>query len=476
MYIKTLLNESLLSVYHNKMINEGIKDHSDAATSCVTPQQLAKELNAELLRKNSKETSRVELGTKKVIYHRDHIEKYISKINGEYDVFKLQAQELTKKGEPVKTSGKVKDRKVDYNKLVGSFNKKTGFVPTAYAKFNYGYIESNNIPEDTAMFETAELNVDKFIELITTPPKQIFDHNPKMEKSDKGRNQRTVNTGLPAINGIIYDIESKIFRNINTCPGAGICQTVCYARKGFYGMNDGKIIKLIRRLNMLWNDHRAYYNMVLNELVAEANKIQSPKNIWDFDADNNDNSSGTDNKMSAEDIPTLVIRWNDAGDFFSDTYYQIAVRATEKLIKMGYKVKSYAYTKQAKYVNLANDNFIMNFSKGSKKSELEKVDLEKVKFSDIVPSELFKSIFVYKGSHIKVDKNEIPVFKPNGEKMLKQLMAKEYNIPLDRLKYQSELPNKEDEKFKYDVIVLPKGDSDIGAQRNDVHKTFLLVH
>ena len=67
-------------------------------------------------------------------------------------------------------------------------------------------------------------------------------------------------------------------------------------------------------------------------------------------------------------------------------------------------------------------------------------------------------------------------FKENGKELLRQIMSKEYNIDINRLKYQNELPDKEDGKFKYDVIVLPTGDTDIGAQRNDVHKTFLLVH
>jgi hypothetical protein len=42
--------------------------------------------------------------------------------------------------------------------------------------------------------------------------------------------------------------------------------------------------------------------------------------------------------------------------------------------------------------------------------------------------------------------------------------------------YQYELPSEEGDKFQYDVIVLPTGDTDIGAQRNDVQKTFLLIH
>jgi len=44
------------------------------------------------------------------------------------------------------------------------------------------------------------------------------------------------------------------------------------------------------------------------------------------------------------------------------------------------------------------------------------------------------------------------------------------------LKFQHELPYPEGKKFSYDVIVLPKGDSDIAAQRMDVHKTLLIVH
>ena len=64
----------------------------------------------------------------------------------------------------------------------------------------------------------------------------------------------------------------------------------------------------------------------------------------------------------------------------------------------------------------------------------------------------------------------LPNFIKGGAEELKRRVSKQYNVPLDRLKYQYELPAKEDEKFKYDVIVLPTGDSDIAAQRMDVHK------
>lgn len=460
--IKQLLNESLLSVYKNKKLNEGAEDHEGAISSCVTPQQLAKEMNAELNRKNTDEKQRVSLGTKKVIYHRNHIEDYLIKVEDVFDVYQLAPVELTKTGKPSKN-----ERKINFNRLIGVFNKDEGFTPTDFG-VKLGYKKSKNIPEDSAMSETAILNSEKFKNLITKEPKQIFDRNPKMEKGDKGRNQYTINTGLPAINGIVYDTKDNEFKHIKTCPGAGACELVCYARSGFYGMNDGKIIKLIRRLNLLWNNPKRYYQKAMEELISIASSKQTPKANWDFD--------NFDTDVSTNEGPQLVIRWNDAGDFFSETYFKIAKSATLQLVKLGYDVKSYAYTKQAKYIDLAGDSMVMNFSKGSKPSELAKVDLEKVKYSDIVPEELFKQVFVYKGAHIQVDNNEIPIFKEGGRELLKQLMSKEYNIPIERLKYQDELPPKESNRFEYDVIVLPKGDSDIGAQRKDVHKTFLLVH
>jgi len=395
--IKHLLKESLYSVYVNKRLTEGAEDHPETKTSCVSPQALANDMNAEIERLKISGKDRTSRGKKDVIYHTKHAK-----------------QVLTNSG---------------------------------------------------------ELNVDKFKSLITEYPKTIFDKNPKMEKSDIGKSQFTVNTGLPAINGIVYDKSDNQFKHINTCPGAGACQLVCYARKGFYGMNDGKILKLIRRLNLLWNDPEEYYNMIMDELEPLALKLKRQGRREGI-------------------VDQLVIRWNDAGDFFSDKYFEIAKRVTADLLDSGFDVKSYAYTKQAKYINLADDNFILNFSKGSHERELRQVDLEKTKYSDVVQridtegnkmfSDLFTKGFDQKtGKDKKYDinpKTGLPNFVPGGAEELKRRISKQYNIPLDRLKYQFELPNEENKKFKYDVIVLPTGDSDIAAQRMDVHKTFLLIH
>jgi len=301
------------------------------------------------------------------------------------------------------------------------------------------------------------LDVEKFKNLITTPPKVIFDQNPKMEKTNDGGEQLTVNTGLPAIKGIIFDKENNKFYHINTCPGAGACQIICYARKGFYGMNDGKVLKLIRRLNLLMNDPEEYYNMIMDELEPLAYKLKKQG-------------------RRTGNVPKLVMRWNDAGDFFSQKYYDIALRVTEDLLKAGFDVKSYAYTKQAKFVNLASDDFIMNFSKGSAPKELNQVDLEKNKYSDIIPKEVFKDLFLMKGPHYIKNEKGLPTFVDGGEQELKNRVAKAYNLDINRLKYHSELPSTEGKEHQYDVIVLPTGDTDLSAQRKDVHKTFLAIH
>jgi len=377
--IKKLLRESLNLI--NEVDWEG--DFSDTKASCVSPQQLADDMNKELDRLNQSARKRDKRGTKDVILTRKHLEKHLT--------------------------------------------------------------------------DDGKLDVLKFKELITTPPKQIFDQNDKMAKSDDGGKQMTVNTGLPAIKGIVYDEDAGKFYHINTCPGAGACQVVCYARHGQYGMNDGKVLKLIRRLNLLMNDPEEYYNMIMDELEPLAFKLKRQGR-----------RSGS--------APKLFIRWNDAGDFFSQKYFDIAKRVTKDLVNGGFNVTSYAYTKQAKFVNLAGDDFVMNFSKGSAPRELKQVDLDNNKYSEMIPKELFKDIFQKKGPNYVKDENGLSTFVDGGKEELRKRVSDTYDVDINRLKYHDELPPNEGKPLQYDVIVLPLGDKDINAQRRDVHKSFLAIH
>jgi hypothetical protein len=316
-----------------------------------------------------------------------------------------------------------------------------------------------------------EIDIGQYIKAITSKPKLLIDQNKKMEKSDSSGHQITVNTGVPALAAIVYDKDKQQFYGLNTCPGAGACIEFCYARGGQYGMNDGNILKLLQRVNLLMNDPEEYYHMLMDELEPLA--------------------VGTRRKGRREGIDKqLVIRWNDAGDFFSQKYLDIAKRVTDDLLASGYNVKSYAYTKQAKFYDMGEEKFVMNFSTGAHPNQTKQLDLDKTKYSDVVPADLmdkkrkevtsnvFSDLFVKSdsGRGYEIGLDGLPIFVKGGADELKRRISKHYNVPIDTLVYQNELPTQEGEKFQYNAIVLPKNDSDISAQRWDVQRTFLLFH
>jgi hypothetical protein len=102
---------------------------------------------------------------------------------------------------------------------------------------------------------------------------------------------------------------------------------------------------------------------------------------------------------------------------------------------------------------------------------------ETVKISKIVPKELFKDIFVKKGPHYVKDKNGKATFiNDEAKEKLKNLISIKYNIPYESIFYTDELPTTQSEPLKYNVVVLPTGDSDVGAQRKDVKGSYLLYH
>ena len=319
---------------------------------------------------------------------------------------------------------------------------------------NTPIISRGNIPMD----KEGDIDIDHFIKQITALPKLIFDRNPKMQKSDSGGGQYTVNTGIPALRSILYDKQQGKFYTINTCPGAGACAVDCYARKSYYIMNDGKNLKYTQRLNLLLNDPEMYENIIMDELdpLAYSIKRQSKK-------------EGIDIK--------LIIRWNDAGDFFAKRYYDLAISVTNQLIKDGYNVESYAYTKMGDIANIADPNFVMNFSDDANKKETAKVNTDTAKISKIVPKELFKGIFKKEGAHyVKDEKGKADFINDEAKERLKNIVSVKYNIPYESIVYTDELPATQGEPLKYNVIVLPAGDSDIGAQRKDVKGSYLCFH
>ena len=330
-----------------------------------------------------------------------------------------------------------------------------------------GIIVARGTIEDV-MDDLGRVNLEMFIKNLTTEPETIFDHNPKMEKSDVGRPQLTVNTGLPALVAIVYDQQINKFFSISTCPSAGACQIGCYARKGFYGMDESKTMKLTRRVNLLMNNPVRYKERIMAELEPLAQGLK-------------DSSVGLKEKMQ------LVIRWNDAGDFFGQRYFDIAKEVTKELLDKGYNVKSYAYTKRGKYVLALNGNkdFVVNFSTDAHKKDVEMtrgaVESKQVKVSHRVPRSMFSDIFKKSGPHYAKSHVGSPIFaQEESPDILKDRIYKEFGkqfgFKRNSLLFTYELPREEGKKGQYNVIVLPTGDSDIPAQRQDVRVTFLLEH
>jgi len=326
----------------------------------------------------------------------------------------------------------------------------------SFKKGVFPQIASKNIPVEKDDLGETEIDIERFKSDITEIPKTIFDVGEKSKHTNElDEVVFTVNTGIPALRTVIWDEDNKKFYVLNTCPGAGSCIVNCYALKGFYIMSKGKNLKLTQRINMLVNHPKEYESRMLKELRKFA-----------FEAE-------LDNKK-------LKIRWNDAGDFFSDVYFNIAVNVTNELKKLhGKHIDSYAYTKSGKYIALGEKHGLtMNFSMEGKPSERDGVNLEETKLSLIVPRDVFKGIFERKTKEQSTD--QFVDFESGREELKKRIWEKykdQYKIDLDSLKYTDEIISKaEGKKYKYNVIVLPHGDSDISAQRQDVRISFLLEH
>lgn len=316
-------------------------------------------------------------------------------------------------------------------------------------KLNKPHVHAGSI--DTK--DNGKVDIQAFIKTITAMPPSILSGNLKMQKSgtDAGI---SINIGIPALRGLVYDIENKQFYFINTCPGAGSCATICYAKKGSYIMFAGVFEKQTRILNLLMNYPDKFQTILEHELELVCVRNEDKE---------------------------IAFRWNDAGDFFTKKYFDIAINITNNLTAKGYKLKSYAYTKMGDVVNANKpDNFIVNFSDDANKRETGKVDTEKAKRSVIVPKELFSDLLLKDATnrnYVKDARGKVQFAQHNGLAVLKGRLAKQYGVdPKSIITYDQLLKTPEKSGNVWNVIVMPSGDGDISAQRKDVMISFLLFH
>lgn len=344
----------------------------------------------------------------------DEIVSYFDKKIGEPELNKKTGEPKMKDGNPVMRSKLTRDE-----------------------KDAYPYIHGENIPIVNQDGQKYDLN--KLAKSIRIRPKELLKKNKKMEHSGT-RDAEFYTVGVPALTGLAYDESENKFVVINTCPGAGSCKALCYARKGGYIQWKSSSLFKTRTLNYLYNDPEGFMTQLESEIRAE---------------ENNNNLEGL----------KTIIRWHDAGDFFSNQYLDLAYKLARKFPNVDF----YAYTKLSDVATKERpSNFKTNFSLGALPSEERKIDKRTVKNSRVVPEKLFKGLIKSvdnKWVHTDLEK-------------LKKKIASRYKVDVNSLLSYEEMlkvPEDKDNKNKWNVIVMP-GEGDDSANREDVLTTFLLMH
>ena len=313
-------------------------------------------------------------------------------------------------------------------------------------KFDYPYVHGSNIEvkdEGGKSYDSEALK-----KSIMIRPKSILGQNAKMQHSETGE-EAIFDIGLPALKGLAVNEKTGQFVVVDTCPGAGACQTYCYAMKGSYVMFKAVSMGLARMLNFLLNDPEGFANQLNAEIAAAKAKYA---------------------KKGAK----IVVRWHDAGDFFSPEYMDMAYGVANANPDVGF----YAYTKMGDVANAARPkNFNMNFSQGAKRGQEKKVDIVRTKHSKVVPKDMFFDLIARKGNElIKDAKGRMQFASPENLEQFKTALAQKYAIDRDSiLTYDQMMKTPVGDTPKWNVIVMP-GDGDNSANRNDVVGSYLLFH
>jgi len=316
-------------------------------------------------------------------------------------------------------------------------------------KYKMPYVHRGNIEIKDENDRTYDLN--KLKAAITARPEKILKQNEKITHSGGG-STIYFNIGLPALKGLAVNEKTGDFVVVDTCPGAGACKVYCYAKKGGYVQWKASSLSQTRQLNFLLNDPSGYKAKLESELSAAESKF---------------GKKGT----------KVVVRWHDAGDFFSPDYLGLAYSVANDFPNVDF----YAYTKMAGVAQGNKpSNFKMNFSAGADVSQEKQVNFQTTKHSTVVPKQMFADLV----DRVEVDDSDKPgkkikkmVFKsPSDLQTLKQKLAVKYGFPVDTvITYDEMMKIPVGDKPKWNVIVKP-GDGDDSANRADVVGTWLLIH
>lgn len=359
------------------------------------------------------------------------------------------AQFVGQEGEEVDEAklGGVTARKFDEPELTDYLDRILGKEKEKQDKYQRPYIHGGNIP--IANEEGKKYDLDKLRSAVTERPKAILKQNEKMQHSD-GTSSIFYNVGLPALKGLAVDEDTGEFIIIDTCPGAGACKTYCYAMKGGYVQWKASSLSQTKMLNFLYNDPEGFMSQLSSEIDAIEKKYSK---------------KGT----------KAIIRWHDAGDFFSPQYLEMAYDVARKHPNVDF----YAYTKMADVAQSEKPkNFTINFSMGAQSREEKKIDFVKTKHSKVVPKELFGDLVAKEdGKLVKDAKGRMQFASKQDLDAFKQRLAAKYSLKPETILTYDEMMDtpKSDKQGVYNVIVMP-GDGDDSANRPDVLGTYLLIH
>lgn len=321
-----------------------------------------------------------------------------------------------------------------------------GGSKTKMDKYTMPYVHRGNIQIKDESDRTFDLN--KLKAAITQRPDKILKQNEKITHSGGGSTMY-YNIGLPALKGLAVNEATGDFVVVDTCPGAGACKVYCYAKKGGYVQWKASSMSQTRQLNFLLNDPQGYKNKLESELRSAEAKY---------------GKKGT----------KVVVRWHDAGDFFSPEYLDLAYSVAKDFPNVDF----YAYTKMASVASGNKpSNFKMNFSMGATPDQEKQIDFQKTKHSTVVPKTMFDDLITRDndGKVVRNDKGQIQ-FSDGNLDILKSKLASKYNMSKDSvITYDEMMKIPVGSEPKYNVIVKP-GDGDDSANRADVIGTWLLIH
>lgn len=314
-------------------------------------------------------------------------------------------------------------------------------------KYEKPYIHGSNVEVKNETGQ--EYDLDKLKKSIMQRPTRITKQNEKMQHSD-GTSSIFFNVGLPALKGLAVNETTGEFVIVDTCPGAGLCKTFCYAMKGGYIQYPAASLGTTRILNFLLNDPEGFKRMLTAEL-QEAERKYAKK--------------GT----------KVVLRWHDAGDFFSPEYMDVAFEVARKFPN----IEFYAYTKIANVAQAPNkpSNFLFNFSGGAQPSQEKLIDFVRTKHSKVVPKELFWDLIARKGNTLLKDAHGRMQFKDSDSlQEFKKRMAHKYALNIQTIiTYDDMMKIPVGQTPHWNVLVW-SGHGDDSATRKDVLGTYLLFH